>query len=165
MALLETPLHPFHLAVGKGVANQLEFLVANAGELLGDAHHRTVEFTHNPAVAVGAEFRHVALVAAQVDQAFEPLLEAALANPVAIVAGFLESLVFQQVLNQLWRQAAGHRLQQAEGEMLTAIGELPLAFAGEMPAVAWPAGPLGGWARLHQAVLFQAAQMAAHRLY
>ena len=71
MALLETPLHPFHLAVGEGVANQLEFLVADAGELLGDSHHRTVEFTHNPAVAVGAEFRHVALVAAQVDQALQ----------------------------------------------------------------------------------------------
>jgi hypothetical protein len=33
-----------------------------------------------------------------------------------------------------------------------------------MPAVAGPAGPLGGWAGLHEAVVFQAAQMAAHDL-
>jgi hypothetical protein len=48
--------------------------------------------------------------------------------------------------------------------MLTAIGELSLAFVGEMPAVAWPAGPLGGWAGLHEAILLQAAQVAAHHL-
>ena len=64
MALLEPPLHPLHLAIGKGVANQLEFLVADTGELLGDSHHGTVEFTHDPAVAVGAVFRHIALLAA-----------------------------------------------------------------------------------------------------
>ena len=72
--------------------------------------------------------------------------------------------MLQQILEQFWRKASGHRLQQTEGEMLAAIRELSLAFAGEMPEVARPAGPLGGWTGLHQPVLFQAAQMAAHHL-
>ena len=39
VTLVQAPVHPFHGAVWEGVADQLKFLVTDAGELLCDAHH------------------------------------------------------------------------------------------------------------------------------
>ena len=52
MLSLQSPMHPFHLAVGKGLANQLKLLVANHRVFLGDALHGAMELTQTPALAI-----------------------------------------------------------------------------------------------------------------
>ena len=48
MAPLQPPVDAFDGAVGEGVADQAQLLIADHRVLLGDAHHRTVEFTDHP---------------------------------------------------------------------------------------------------------------------
>ena len=62
------------------------------------------------------------------------------------------------------RQVACHRLQQSEGKVVAAIGKLALALGCETPEIAWSARPFLGGTGLHQAVVFEAAQVTAHHL-
>ena len=62
-------------------------------------------------------------------------------------------------------QVASQRLQQAEGEMVAAIGKLPLAFGGKAPVITGPARTLRRWTGLYQTIIFQATEMATHNLH
>ena len=138
------------------MANQLKFLVAHTGELFGDLHHRAVEFADHPALAigVGAVFSHVTLAPAQIHQPLEPLRQAAFPNQQAVVGCLLRGLALQQLLHHLRGQAAGHGAEQAQGEMLTAVGELAPAGRRDPPTVGGAARALRRRAGFHQTLIF-----------
>jgi len=156
---------PFHLAVGKRVADELELLIADHRELLGDPHHGTVEFADHPGVPVQAQFGNVPLIAAQLHQLFQPGFQTPQPDPDAVVGGLLQRLLVHQVADGFRGQAAGQRVEQAEGEILTAIGEAIPTLAREPPAIARPARPLRGRCGFHQAGFLKAAEMAPHHLH
>ena len=161
-------MHPLHLAVGEGAADQLQLLVADDRELLGDAHHRAVKFADDPGsggVGIGQQFGHETFEAAEVDQALEPLLQGGLADAAPVTGGLLLRLEHHQILNLAGGQGGGQGVEEAEGKIAAAIGEAAAAGLGEAPAVAGAARTLHSGARLHQPILFQAAQMAAHALH
>lgn len=165
MPLLKPPVHPFHLTIGEGLAQELQLLIAHTRKLFGDAHHGTVEFTDHPAIAIGTALRHVTLAAPQLHQLFEALLEGAAAELAAVDVSFLTSLLGEQSLNGARGQVARHRLEQAQGEIFTAVRELALALGGELPAVAGASWALAAAARLDQALLLETAEVASHRLH
>ena len=125
-----------------------------------------MEFTHHPAraLAVPLKFSHIAVAAAQVHQPLDPFGQGAGADVLAVHRCLGGCLPAQQLGHGLGGQAGSQGIEQAEGEMLAAIGEAATALPGQAPAIAGPARPFGAGAGQHQAVLFKGAQVTAHHL-
>ena len=60
-------MDPIDLAIREGLSDQLQFLIADAGELLGDGLNRAVELAQYPAVLAwfGVELGDVTLLPPQ----------------------------------------------------------------------------------------------------
>jgi hypothetical protein len=63
VSAFESPVHPFHSAVGNGTADEKKLLVADGREFFGNALDGAVRFLEVPAVAVFIEAadRHISL--------------------------------------------------------------------------------------------------------
>ena len=127
MAALEQPVHPLHLAVREGVTDQLQLLVADAGELLGNLHDRAVELAHHPtlAIGVGAELCFVALASAQLHQPLEPLLQG---------AGGM-ACVRPAFLNQVEQRVRQSGALLIADEVLTGFGRTGSLFAFQQASI------------------------------
>ena len=149
-------MHPIDLAVREGVANQFQFLLADAGELLGNGLDRAVELAEHPAVlpGFGMEFGDVTLAPPQLHQPLQPFGNRARSDLLAVVLGLLAGLPLEQLFHHAAGQVGGHRAEEPQGEVLAAVGEMPASTGGESPAVAGPALALAGWTGLDQSLFF-----------
>jgi len=108
MATVLYPLKPLHMAVRKNAAVELQFLAADHGELLSDAHHRAVEGSYQPAALILTELivSHIAFLPAQFHQVLEALLQGVIFQKAAVELGLVYSLSSQKAL-KLFRTKVG----------------------------------------------------------
>ena len=153
-------MHPLDPAVGKGVADQGQFLVAHHRELLGDPNHRAVELADHPGSSlfgVGLALRHEALLPPQLDQALQALRQGTVADVAAVITGFRHRLLVQQQAERIGGHGPGEGVEQAQGEVFAAIRKPLVSGGGEAPAVAGTARTLRGGTGFHQAHLLESA--------
>ena len=81
VALLQTPVHPINLAIGKSQPQELKFLIADLGKFLSNPHHGAVVLADQPGACrslragIRSEISHVALGATQVCEPLQPILQ------------------------------------------------------------------------------------------
>ena len=116
------------------------------------------------AVVLWAAAGDVALVAPQARQLFQALLQAAIPQLLSVLFRLVLSLLVEQLLQRLLGQAGAHRVQQAEREAATPIGEPFTPAFGEAPAIAGAPRPAGCGAGFSKTLLREAAQMTPYHL-
>lgn len=139
----QPPVHPFHMTVGEGHANQLKFLIAKSRKLFSDPLHGTVKFIDAPAdTTLGwNHFADISLVTAQIHQSANAFFERSIAELMSVLMGFFLSLAAEQSGQCFRRQTGRHRLKQTQRKGVTAIWEVLMPPLCESPLVgrsAWP---------------------------
>lgn len=171
VALLQTPVHPLDLAIGKGQPEELKFLIADLGKFLGNPHHGAVVLADQPGACwslragILDEISHIALGATQVGEPLKPILQRSAADLTSIAPGFLLSLLIHQVGDGGRRQCGGHGVQETQSKSFTGISELLLTPRGQSPMIGGAPGPRGGGTGLNEVLHLQAAEMATHGLH
>jgi hypothetical protein len=107
VSAFESPVHPFHSAVGNRAPNQKKLLVADGWEFFGNALDGAMRLLEVPAVAVFIEAadRHISLFSPQARESIESILKGSIAELQAVLLCFPFRLALQELLESVFRKA------------------------------------------------------------